>query len=78
MDEQIYTRLQEKEQCMLTAIENDTLEVMPTPEEELELIFKQVGFWWDGASWLGDIIPSTKKKAKRLLRTEPQKSVRAK
>ena len=44
MDEQIYTRLQEKEQCMLTAIENDTFEVIPTPEEELELIFKQVGF----------------------------------
>ena len=43
MDEEIYHRLQEKEQRMRKAIEADTLEVMPTSDEELEEIFKQVG-----------------------------------
>lgn len=40
--EQIYLRLNYKEQIMLKAIDADILEVMPTTQEELELIFKQV------------------------------------
>ena len=39
MDEQIYNRLREKESIMLKAIEAETLEQMPTTEEELDMIF---------------------------------------
>ena len=40
MGEQIYNRLQTKEKIMLQAIESNLLEVLPTSQEELELIFK--------------------------------------
>lgn len=43
MGEQIYERLMAKERIMLQAIENDELEEMPTTEEELDLIFNQLG-----------------------------------
>ena len=40
MGEQIYNRLQTKENIMLQAIESNLLEVLPTTQEELDLIFK--------------------------------------
>ena len=40
MGEQIYNRLQTKENIMLDAIESNLLEVLPTTQEELDLIFK--------------------------------------
>ena len=40
MGEQIYNRLQTKENIMLEAIESNLLEVLPTTQEELDLIFK--------------------------------------
>lgn len=43
MDESIYSRLQEKEKRMLEAIEADQLEIMPTTDEELDLIFQSIG-----------------------------------
>ena len=43
MGEQIYDRLMAKERIMLQAIENDELEEMPTTDEELDLIFDQLG-----------------------------------
>ncbi|WP_422659276.1 SNF2-related protein [Paenibacillus sp. EC2-1] len=42
LDEKIYLRLMEKEQIMLDAIENDTLERGNTPEEDLDLIFSDL------------------------------------
>lgn len=41
MDKKVYDRLQEKEQNMLNAIDNEILETMPTSDEELEMIFKE-------------------------------------
>ena len=40
MGEQIYNRLQTKENIMLQAIESNLMEVLPTTQEELDLIFK--------------------------------------
>jgi superfamily II DNA or RNA helicase len=42
MDEQIYERLQEKEKTMLEAIDSDSLELLHTDDEELELIFSEL------------------------------------
>ena len=42
MGSQIYERLAEKERRMLTAIDADLLETMPTTDEDLDLIFSQV------------------------------------
>lgn len=42
LDEKIYLRLKEKEQIMLDAIENSTLEKGTTPEEDLDLIFSDL------------------------------------
>lgn len=42
LDEAIYTRLKEKEQIMLDAIDNHILEAMPTSEEDLKLIFSKL------------------------------------
>lgn len=42
LDEAIYTRLKEKEQIMLDAIDNHVLEAMPTSAEDLELIFSKL------------------------------------
>ena len=42
MGGQIYERLAEKEKRMLTAIDADLLETMPTTDEDLDLIFAQV------------------------------------
>lgn len=42
MDEQIYQRLKEKETRMLSAIDAELLETMPTTQDELDLIFSQV------------------------------------
>ena len=39
MDRAVYDRLREKEQIMLDAINNRVLEVMPTSDEDLEIIF---------------------------------------
>lgn len=44
LDERIYLRLKEKEQIMLNAIENGMLERGNTPEEDLDLIFSDLGF----------------------------------
>ena len=38
----VYNRLQEKEKNMLDAIDNHTLEVMPTSNEDLEIIFSKL------------------------------------
>jgi SNF2 family DNA or RNA helicase len=40
MGEQIYNRLADKEKVMLNAIDSDLLEIMPTTQEELDMIFK--------------------------------------
>ena len=42
LDERIYERLYAKEQTMLNAIERNELETLPTTEEEIELIFKDL------------------------------------
>lgn len=42
LDEKIYLRLKEKEQIMLDAIENNTLERGNTPEEDLDIIFSDL------------------------------------
>lgn len=42
LDEQIRLRLEEKEQIMLDAIDNNILESMPTSDEDLELIFSKL------------------------------------
>jgi SNF2 family DNA or RNA helicase len=42
IDEQVYTRLMEKEQVMINAIENNELEDVTTPEEDLDIIFKKL------------------------------------
>ena len=39
MDDAVYRRLLEKEQTMLEAIDRRVLEVLPTSEEDLEMIF---------------------------------------
>ena len=39
MDQQIYERLQMKEQTMLRAIDSDLIETQPTTEEDLDAIF---------------------------------------
>lgn len=39
MGAQIYNRLSSKEEIMLNAIESDLLEIMPTTQEELDIIF---------------------------------------
>ena len=39
MDEKIYLRLKEKEKIMLDAIDNQELEPVYTPEEDLKIIF---------------------------------------
>lgn len=41
LDKKIYDRLQEKEQIMLNAIDNNILEILPSSEEELDLIFEE-------------------------------------
>ncbi len=40
MDQAVYDRLKEKENTMLTAIDNQTLEALPTSKEDLDLIFE--------------------------------------
>lgn len=40
LDERIYNRLLEKEQTMLNAIDSDCLEIMPTNNDELNIIFE--------------------------------------
>jgi DNA-directed RNA polymerase subunit F len=40
MGGQIYDRLITKERTMLQAIDSELLEVMPTTQEELDIIFK--------------------------------------
>ncbi len=42
LDEAIYLRLKEKERTMLEAIANRRLEILPTSEEDLELIFEKL------------------------------------
>lgn len=42
LDQAIYNRLCEKEQTMLNAIDNNVLEKVTTPEEDVELIFKDL------------------------------------
>ena len=42
LDEAVYDRLKEKEQIMYDAIENHALEVMPTSDEDLELVFRKL------------------------------------
>lgn len=42
LDNQIYLRLQKKEKTMLEAIDNQVLEKVYTPEEDLEIIFKKL------------------------------------
>ena len=39
LDKEIYDRLQMKEKIMLEAIANHKLEIMPTSEEDLDIIF---------------------------------------
>lgn len=41
LGEAVYSRLKEKEQIMLDAIDNHILEAMPTSEEDLEMIFSK-------------------------------------
>lgn len=43
LDKEIYNRLQAKERTMLDAIDNHTLEMMPTSDEDLEIIFSKLG-----------------------------------
>ncbi len=43
LDKQIFLRLKEKEETMLNAIENNQLEPVSTSEEDLDLIFKELG-----------------------------------
>lgn len=43
MDNNVYNRLKEKEQTMLDAIDNHELEPVYTPEEDLNIIFRQLG-----------------------------------
>lgn len=43
MDEEIYHRLSLKEQIMLQAIEADLLETLPSSDDELDIIFNQLG-----------------------------------
>ncbi len=43
MDEEVYSRLLDKEALMLNAIENDQLEILPTEEEDLDKIFRPLG-----------------------------------
>lgn len=40
LDERIYNRLLDKEQIMLNAIDSDCLEIMPTNDDELDIIFE--------------------------------------
>ena len=42
LDEAVYDRLKEKEQIMYDAIENHVLEVLPTSDEDLELIIEKL------------------------------------
>ena len=42
LDDAIYKRLKDKEQIMLNAIDHDVLEHVTTPEEDVELIFKDL------------------------------------
>lgn len=42
LDNAIYLRLNEKEQIMLKAIDNNVLESVTTPEEDVEIIFKDL------------------------------------
>ncbi len=42
LDEEIYNRLKAKEKIMLEAIQNRTLEIMPTSEEDLRIIFEKL------------------------------------
>lgn len=42
LDEAVYRRLHEKEAIMLNAIDNNVLEKVTTPEEDVELIFKNL------------------------------------
>lgn len=42
MDEKVYKRLKEKEQTMLNAIDNQEFEKTTTPQEDLEIIFKDL------------------------------------
>lgn len=42
LDEQIRLRLEDKEQIMLNAIDNNVLESMPTSDEDLDLIFSKL------------------------------------
>lgn len=42
LDSEVYQRLKDKEQTMLNAIDNHLLEIMPTSDEDLELIFAKL------------------------------------
>lgn len=42
LDAEVYQRLKDKEQTMLDAIDNHLLEIMPTSDEDLELIFAKL------------------------------------
>ena len=42
LDERIYNRLLEKERIMLNAIDTDCLEIMPTNDDELDIIFEDL------------------------------------
>ena len=44
LDNSIYNRLNEKEQIMINAIDNNVLEKVTTPEEDVDLIFKDLFF----------------------------------
>lgn len=43
IDEQVYDRLKEKETIMLNAIENNVLEESTSSQEDLDIVFKQLG-----------------------------------
>ena len=42
MDEEVFLRLQTKEQTMQNAIDKQILETLPTSEEDLDLIFNKL------------------------------------
>lgn len=41
-EQEVYNRLKEKEKIMLNAIDNDLLEILPTSEEDLNIIFSKL------------------------------------
>ena len=42
MDRAVYDRLKEKEQIMLDAIDNNILEILPTSNDDLDIIFAKL------------------------------------